>query len=227
MRQTSFTYRAIILSGLMVVSVGLVGCGNESSPTSATPAPTQFSATSSTARSSTTSSGSSVSAVDEPFTCAEIENVQVRFGSPGFSKGRAVGLFVEYDGAPPGEKMVEITWDELNAPNEVARHSIGEGNGRNDGLTDVLGMAAHFYNDVASPERKQVRINLMLEGRGGQCARVRRVNVTPSSSSFDATLASIPVPPGYIFLEPLTTQQFTPMERQGDTIFVDKVEIET
>ena len=47
---------------------------------------------------------------------------------------------------------------------------------------DLIGLVAWIYDDLEGTEERQIRANLRIEGRDGQCARVRRVEVSPGPS---------------------------------------------
>ena len=99
--------------------------------------------------------------------------------------GPIVGLYLEYEGIlVRGDKIFEVTWDEKNKPGEVERFNVGEGDPQRetDARFDLKGLIAWFYDDLEAPEERQIRVNLRVEGRDGQCARVRRVNVEPGPS---------------------------------------------
>ena len=57
----------------------------------------------------------------EPFSCADVQGVKVRLSKPGFVTGPIVGLFLEYEGAPAGNKILDIWWDEKNKPAKIER----------------------------------------------------------------------------------------------------------
>ena len=121
-----------------------------------------------------------VTSFDEPapFSCDDIIEVRARFSDPGFVAGDVVGLYLAYRGTPPGEKILEVDWDE-HSGSPVDRFEVGEGTAR-DGLFDLEGVVGHEYN-VSGTETKNVRANLFIEGRSGSCSRVRDVTVTKGS----------------------------------------------
>ena len=116
----------------------------------------------------------------QPFelTCGQLQDVRARFSDPGFASGNTVGLFLSYEGAPPGEKTIEIIWDEEHAPDAIQRVSFGEGTRSATGF-DASGVVTHGYGGLAGAEEKRVRATLRIEGAMGGCARVRRVVVSP------------------------------------------------
>jgi uncharacterized protein YdeI (BOF family) len=112
------------------------------------------------------------------FSCDELSDVRARFTDPGFSFGNVVGLFLAYRGMPPGEKVLELTWDLHNANGVVEEISLGQGNPGGDGTFELEGVVAHEYAGQSRTETKQVRANLKIVGREGACSRVRDVTVT-------------------------------------------------
>lgn len=113
------------------------------------------------------------------FDCDVLTEARARFTEPGYSFGNVVGLFLLYQGVPPGEKVLEITWDEHNASGDVEVLDIGQGNPTGDGLYEMDGVVSHEYDGVTGEATKSVRAVLRIVGREGGCARVRDVSVTP------------------------------------------------
>jgi hypothetical protein len=116
-----------------------------------------------------------------PFSCEDIEEIRARFSDPGFAFGNVVGLYLSYRGAPPGDKILKMTWDEHNAAGVVEEAEIGPGDPIGEGLFFLEGMVTHEYDHVNSTETKTVRANLRIVGRDGSCSRVRDVTVSPGS----------------------------------------------
>ncbi len=112
------------------------------------------------------------------FSCDVLTDVRARFSDPGFSFGNVVGLFLAYRGMPPGEKVLELTWDLHNANGVVEEVSLGQGNPQGDGTFELEGVVAHEYAGQSKTETKQVRANLKIVGREGVCSRVRDVTVS-------------------------------------------------
>jgi uncharacterized protein YdeI (BOF family) len=111
------------------------------------------------------------------FSCDVLQEVRVRLSSPGFVAGPVVGLYLEYIGLPPGDKILDIWWDETNKPATIEHLKVGEGDPQGDRTKfDLKGIVSWAYNDLNGPEERQIRVNLRIEGRDGQCARVRQVN---------------------------------------------------
>lgn len=187
MRNSTISTVAVVMGAF-----ALVGCGPDSSPTGTSPVPTQFSAAPSSTGVSTSARGSSVarstdaSVLPNSFTCADVQdNIKVRFSQPGFVIGPVVSLFVEYKGIPvPGDKFLDIWWDEVNKPGEVENLNVGAGDpqSHDSAKFDLKGIVAWVYDDLERPEQRQIRVNLRVAGRDGECARVRRVHVEPGPS---------------------------------------------
>jgi uncharacterized protein YdeI (BOF family) len=116
-----------------------------------------------------------------PFSCDDIEDIKARFSDPGFAFGNVVGLYLSYRGAPPGDKILEMTWDEHNAAGVVEEAEIGPGDPIENGLFFLEGVVTHEYDNVNSTETKTVRAKLKIVGRDGSCSRVRDVTVSPGS----------------------------------------------
>jgi hypothetical protein len=115
------------------------------------------------------------------FSCDDIVEVRARFTDPGYTFGNVAGLFLGYDGVPPGEKTLSISWDVNNPSGDVETVAVGEGAPNGEGLFDLEGIVSHEYPDVKGTEAKQVRAELSIEGREGACARVRDVTLSPGS----------------------------------------------
>ena len=121
-----------------------------------------------------------VTSFDEPapFSCDDIIEIRARFSDPGFVAGDVVSLYLAYRGTPPGEKTLEVDWDE-GSGDPVDRFEVGEGTERN-GLFDLEGVVGHEYS-VSGTVTKKVRATLSIDGRSGSCSRVRDVTVTKGS----------------------------------------------
>jgi hypothetical protein len=134
---------------------------------------------------SSSSSSDQPGATTEEFNCTQLQERNVRFTSPGFVNGNMVGLFYKYIGAPALPAKLEIFWDEQGEPTKIAYVSLGVGEIQrtNDDLSDHVGIVEHTYTGITRLEEKVVRVNLIISGRTGNCATVRRVNVTPPSET--------------------------------------------
>jgi hypothetical protein len=120
---------------------------------------------------------------NEEFNCTNLQEWFVRFTEPGYVRGNVVGLFYNYVGAPAGAKKLEIYWDEENEPTttQIVLLGMGEVRRDDDSLSDYRGIIEHAYPGITEPTRKRVRVNLIAEGKTGNCATVRRVEVEPGS----------------------------------------------
>ena len=116
----------------------------------------------------------------EDFDCTHVENVRVRFSSPGFARNDEVGLYVFFDGLPAGPKRLRVWWDY-------------EGGGENfvdfrfpDEATSIEEVYEHRYLDLRGPTEMLVRVELIRDGLTGNCPRNRRVLVEPPIGSRSA-----------------------------------------
>ena len=71
---------------------------------------------------------------------------------------------------------MEIDWGDGNAES----FDVGEGTPR-DGGFDLEGVVGYEYSGMKSTQQKSVRATLRVQGKDGQCARVRTVTVTKGS----------------------------------------------
>jgi hypothetical protein len=116
-----------------------------------------------------------------PFNCEDVVDANARFTDPGYTFGNVAGLFLRYEGVPPGVKELTVYWDVQNPSGAVESAVVGEGTPSGDGLYDLEGIVSHEYPDVKGTEDKQVRAELSILGREGSCARVRDITLTPGS----------------------------------------------
>jgi hypothetical protein len=116
-----------------------------------------------------------------PFSCDDVLDVRARFTDPGYAFGNVVGYYLAFRGAPAGNKVVEITWDEHNPSGAVEVIETGPGVPTGDGLFTLEGVVAHEYDGVSRTQTKSVRAKLIIAGRDGFCSRVREVTVSPGS----------------------------------------------
>lgn len=127
------------------------------------------------------------------FNCDTLGDARARTSDPGFELGNIVGLFLTYAGVPPGNKILEIDWDEGNAKRDVQMAELGQGEPDGNGLYRLEGVVTHEYENVNSSQTKKVRATLTIEGLKGQCARVRDVKVSPGSGPDSAAGGSLRV----------------------------------
>jgi len=122
------------------------------------------------------------SQVLEEFNCGNLEDANVRFTAPGYVEGNRVGLFVKFEGVPPGEKILRVWWDHENDATRYQDIRLGEGEPRRDdpNRLDIETVVEHLYPPVAAPVTLQVRTELILAGKTGNCARNRAVTLEPA-----------------------------------------------
>jgi hypothetical protein len=115
------------------------------------------------------------------FSCEDVVDADARFTDPGYTFGNVAGLFLSYDGVPPGVKKLTVFWDVENPAGAVQSRVVGEGTPTAEGLFDLEGIVSHEYPDVKGTEEKKVRAELSIQGREGSCARVRDITLTAGS----------------------------------------------
>jgi len=153
--------------------------------------------------------------VPQTFSCEDITEVRARFSDPGFISGNVVGLFISFRGVPAGNKMAEIDWGD----GTIDSVEIGDGRPQEDGLFDVEGVVGHEYA-TSTTQTASVRATLTIEGRTGQCARVRDVTVEKGSGPGFAAGGALrlrfndPVPSGEFFS--VTADVTNPTSAMGD-----------
>ena len=115
------------------------------------------------------------------FSCANVEEVHVRFGNPGHIEENHVAVYAGFIGAPPGDKFLKIWWDYDNKREkyQIVDTQAGEVRRDNDLLYDVEAIVEHTYEGLTGPREYNVRVELVLEGGSRGCARNRKVTVTP------------------------------------------------
>jgi len=127
------------------------------------------------------------------FNCDVLTEARLRFTDPGFSLGSIVGAFLKYSGVPPGEKVLEMIWDDGNPKGDVDTFDLGQGQPQGDGTFLLEGVITHEYKNVTKTEKKKVRANLTIEGVDGRCSRVRDVTVSPGDGPDSAANGSLRV----------------------------------
>jgi hypothetical protein len=130
-----------------------------------------------------TPSGSSTASLVDPqsFSCDDVQEVRVRFSSPGFVNGNEVAVYAAFIGAPPGDKFLRIWWDYQNNREtfQIVDTQAGEPQRDNDDLYDIETLVEHSYDAPRTPTDYTVRVELILEGGTRGCARNRDITVTP------------------------------------------------
>jgi hypothetical protein len=155
----------------LLAAVALAACG-DSGPTSPTGS-SDFASREAAAR----DLGLAQAEELEDFDCTHVENVRVRFSSPGWARNDEVGLYVFFDGLPVGPKRLRVWWDY-------------EGDGENfadfrfpDEATSIEEVYEHRYLDLRAPTEMLVRVELIRDGLTGNCPRNRRVLLEPPIGS--------------------------------------------
>jgi hypothetical protein len=175
---------ALFLAGCLLVT----SCGTPTPSSPTTDAPGGF---------PTPKTGAASSQVFEEFNCASLEDVSVRFSDPGFAEANRVGLFVKYEGAPPGEKLLRVWWDHDADATRYQDIRLGEGEPRRDDSSrfDIETVVEHVYAPVTAPVTLLVRTELILVGKTGNCARNRTVTLEPEPPPAPPEEESSPEPP--------------------------------
>ena len=127
------------------------------------------------------------------FNCDILTDARLRFSDPGFTLGNIVGAYLKYSGVPPGEKILEMIWDDGNPKGDVDTFPVGQGQPQGDGTFLLEGVVTHEYKNVTKTEKKKVRANLTIEGVDGRCSRVRDVTVSPGDGPDSAAGGSLRV----------------------------------
>ncbi len=133
----------------------------------------------------------------EEFDCGALEDVSVRFSAPGYVEANRAGLFVKYEGAPPGEKLLRLWWDFDNEPTRYQDVRLGEGEPRRNDATrfDIETLIEHVYPPVTSPVTLSVRAELNIVGKSGNCGRNRSVTLEPAPPPTPPEDEGSPEPP--------------------------------
>ena len=110
------------------------------------------------------------------FSCTNVEMVRARFSRPGYVEHNKVGLYVFFRGIPEGEKRLQIWWDYLGR-RDVSRDVRIE-----SGEEIFENVLEHVYEGLTEPTTFTVRVQVIVDGLRGQCARNREVDVRPPPS---------------------------------------------
>ena len=102
--------------------------------------------------------------------------VRARFSQPGYVEHNKVGLYVFFRGIPEGEKRLRIWWDYLGRRDVSRDVRIESGE---ESFENVL---EHVYEGLTEPTTFVVRVQVIVDGLRGQCARNREVDVRPPPS---------------------------------------------
>jgi hypothetical protein len=162
----------------VAVLVAVASACSDSGPTSATP---------STAPDVETSySFAAASELAEDFDCSHVGEIRARFGPPGFVDGNHVGLYLFFGGIAEGPKRLRIWWDYEN-DGATFRDFVLPGD-----ATEHEGIYEHRYVGLGGTTEMLVRVELILDGLTGNCARNRRVGVAPPEAP---SAPPAPIPP--------------------------------
>ena len=112
----------------------------------------------------------------EEFSCTNVEMVRARFSQPGYVEHNKVGLYVFFRGIPEGEKRLRIWWDYMGRRDVSRDVRIESGE---ESFENVL---EHVYKGLTEPTTFMVRVQVIVDGLRGQCARNREVDVRPPPS---------------------------------------------
>ena len=110
------------------------------------------------------------------FSCTNVEMVRARFSQPGYVEHNKVGLYVFFWGIPEGEKRLRIWWDYMGRRDVSRDVRIESGE---ESFENVL---EHVYEGLTEPTTFVVRVQVIVDGLRGQCARNREVDVRPPPS---------------------------------------------
>ncbi len=183
---SSGLYRAALAGFVLVVS----SCGT---PTSSSPAPSAARSIDEELKTALASAQ-----VAEEFNCENLEDANVRFSAPGYVEANRAGLFVKYEGVPPGEKLLRVWWDYENDPTRYQDVRQGQGEPRRDdpNLFDIETLVEHVYAPVTAPVTLLVRAELIVIGKTGNCPRNRSITLEPASPPPPEEESSPEVPAG-------------------------------
>ncbi len=112
----------------------------------------------------------------EEFNCTNVEIVRARFSQPGYVEHNKAGLYVFFRGIHEGEKRLRIWWNYLERRDVSRDVRIESGE---ESFEDVL---EHVYEGLTELMTFVVRVQVMVDGLRGECARNREVDVRPPPS---------------------------------------------
>ncbi len=183
MKQVSFF--SATLAFFTISLLFIAGCSDN--PTGPDPVPTPDTNNRGSSSLTTADSGYALGSGEE-FSCLVVEEVRIRFSDPGYIKSSEVGMFVKYVGMPPGEKKLRVWWDFENEPNRYRDTPIDESdrNPGDPGRYDFEGLLEHTYRNPEVKGRK-IRVELILIGSTGNCARNRNIVLAPPDSAVEST----------------------------------------
>jgi hypothetical protein len=156
-----------LITVCLLALVLFVSCSDDLNPVG--PSPVTGTSSSTSLQTGTRSSVST----NEEFNCTCLEEVRARFTDPGFVNSNHVGLYVGFTGLPDGEYKLRIWWDYENDSKtyrDIRTIEIDENT-----FEKVI---EHTYVNGRIGDKFQVRIELILKGKTGNCARNRYVTLT-------------------------------------------------
>lgn len=124
----------------------------------------------------------------EEFNCLDVETTRVRFGPPGYVEDDRVGLYVYFGGITTGAKRLRIWWDLENDP--VTYHDFRF----DERETEIEEVYEHQYPGLTEPVEMLVRVELIRDELTGNCARNRRVLVSPPAGASGSPAPAVPGP---------------------------------
>lgn len=177
-----FAFGALIA----LLTASLTSCSNDSSPTGATPVPAlpnqgHESVSPPAPHGDLTLEGlasrTTFDVLEEDFNCQDVDIARVRFGKPGFLRNNDVGLYVFFRGMPEGTKRVRVWWD-YNGQGARFSDTRIEAD-----VVEFESVLENTYDDVTETTWFTVRVELIVDGQRGNCARNRDVRIAPKIKS--------------------------------------------
>ena len=129
----------------------------------------------------------------EVFSCEATEEVRVRFSDPGWVRNHEVGLYVKFTGVFEGNPTLRVWWNyESATPSFEDVALAGPDTYRMGDALVIEKILEHAYPPVTEATKGKVRVELLLDGRRGYCARVREVVLTPQTKSVGNIASGLP-----------------------------------
>lgn len=133
------------------------------------------------------------SAVVEQFNCSLVDEVFVRFSDPGFLDGSHVGLYVNFTGVPAGEQLLRLWWNYDDAFEETEDVPLDDASlDRIGGRLVFERVFEHVYAPVVQETSRKVRVELILLGKTGNCARNRTIVLRPDGRTTEESPRELP-----------------------------------
>jgi hypothetical protein len=118
-----------------------------------------------------------------------VQSVHARFSHPGYVRDDAVGFFVSFLGVPDERLTLRLWWDYEGAPGDFEDVPFEDGDvfrGEGD-LLNVETIVEHTYGGLKEETVRRVRVELIVDDKTGNCARVRDVAVRPPAPTPSAS----------------------------------------